>query len=174
MTEDVMRRFNINGYDKGFTLIELMVTIAVASIAISIAVPAFTGLIESSKERAARDLLVSSIYAAKQQAQSKSVNVYLCATDDGSTCTSSWGSDWLVYEDNDGSTTLNADDIIVSKLTSKILEIQSTSAQISFTPTGHAIANTFRVCSNADQSIVYQIELSRMGRISYTTATGDC
>jgi len=169
-----MECFKFNGLEKGFTLVELVVTIAVAAIALAIAVPSFSGLIESSKERAARDLLVSSINAAKEQAQSQRVNVYICASDDGSTCSNNWASDWLVYEDNDSSSTLNADDIIISSLSSKILKIQSDTEQVSFSPTGHTTTNTFQICSNTDNSIVYQIELSRMGRVSYTTVSGDC
>lgn len=161
-------------YQKAFTLVELVVTILVATVVISIAVPSFTNLIESSKARTTRDLLVSSIHLAKEKAQTKRVDVYLCATDDSETCSESWGGDWLVYEDSDGSASLTSDDLIISNVSSKTLAIVSSSEQISFTPTGHSSSNTFQVCDNTDNSVSYQIELSRMGRISYSSAEGDC
>ncbi|TEW56786.1 prepilin-type N-terminal cleavage/methylation domain-containing protein [Psychromonas sp. RZ22] len=161
---------------RGFTLVELLVTIAVAAVLISVVVPSFTGLIESSKERATRDALVASINAAKQQAQSKRINVYICPTTDGSSCSGTWGSDWLIYEDTDGSATLDASlgDLIISNNTSKTSHIASLVSQIAFSPTGHSTINTFQVCSNTDDSVVYEIELSRMGRISYAAAAGGC
>jgi len=137
-------------------------------------VPAFTGLIESSKERATRDLLVSSIAIAKQQALSKRVDVYICPTTNGSSCAANWGSDWLVYEDTDRNASLDASDTIIANIASKSELIKSTTTQVYFLSTGHAIANTFTVCSNTDSTIVYQIELSRMGRVSYSTASGGC
>lgn len=160
----------------GFTLIEILITIAIAAILLSIVVPSFTSLIESSKARTTRDSLISSIYAAKQQAQSERVNVYLCSSSDGASCdaTTSWGTDWLVYEDNDSSGGLNNDDIIIINGSSKTSLIKSIENQIKFTPTGHSSANTFKVCSNTDNSVVYQIKLNRMGRVSHEDASGDC
>jgi type IV fimbrial biogenesis protein FimT len=162
------------GRVRGFTLIELMVTIALAAILLAIVVPSYTGLIESSRERSTRDLLVSSIYTAKQQSQSKRVNVYLCPTVNGSSCAGAWGSHWLVYEDNDGGATLTNGDIIVSNVSSKTEQILSSNLQVIFTPTGHTIGNTFSICSNTDNTIIYQIILSRMGRITYGAVGTGC
>ncbi|WP_028867316.1 GspH/FimT family pseudopilin [Psychromonas arctica] len=173
-----MTRFTTHKKDQGFTLVELIITIAIAAILLSIVVPSFANLIESSKTRATRDALVSSIYSGKEKAQSEGFFVYLCPTSDGSTCTSvtDWGSDWLVYEDKDASATLDLSngDIIVTHLTSKTNSIKSNVAQIRFAPTGHATANTFQICSNLDNSVVYQIQLSVMGRVSFANATGNC
>ena len=170
----IMNNVAIKKYKSGFTLIELLVTLAVAIILLSVVVPSFSWLIESSKERSTRDLIVSSIFAAQQQAQSRLVSVNLCATTDATTCVSTWGSDWLVYEDNDGSGTMTAGDVIISNVSSKTDKIDSTSTQIVFSPTGHSTLNTFKVCSNTDNAVAYQIELSRMGRIGYTDAAGGC
>lgn len=169
-----MERSNTKGLQQGFTLIELLITIAIAAILLTVVVPSYSSLIESSKERATRDLIVSSIHTAKQQAQTKRIDVYLCATNDGTTCTNSWGSDLLVYEDNDSSGSLNTNDIIVSNISTKTDLITSSEEQIYFSPTGHSTNNIFKVCSNTDNAVVYEINLSRMGRISYATASGDC
>ncbi len=171
-----MNCFQPTKFKHGFTLIEILITIAIAAILLSIVVPSFTSLIESSKARTTRDSLISSIYAAKQQSQSERVNVYLCPTSNGTSCltTTSWGTDWLVYEDNDSSGALNNSDTIIINSSSKINLIKSTENQVKFTPTGHSSANTFQICSNTDSSIVYEIKLNRMGRISHEDAAGDC
>jgi len=173
-----MTRFTTHKKDQGFTLVELIITIAIAAILLSIVVPSFANLIESSKTRATRDALVSSIYSAKEKAQSEGFFVYLCPTSNGTTCTNvtDWGNHWLVYEDKDASDTLDLSngDIIVTHLTSKTSLMKSGVAQIRFSPTGHATANTFQICSNLDNSVVYQIQLSVMGRVSFANATGSC
>lgn len=171
-----MLKPNFKGFEQGFTLVELMVTIALVAILLAIAVPSFSTLIESSRERATRDTLVSSIYAAKQQALSKRINVYLCPTTNGTSCNAAlvWGSDWLVYEDIDDNNNFSNGDIIVSYVDSKTTQIRSTTGQIRFSPTGHSDANTFLVCSNTDNTIVYQIVLSRMGRVRIFGAGGNC
>ncbi|WP_298943411.1 GspH/FimT family pseudopilin [uncultured Psychromonas sp.] len=171
-----MNSFNIKGLQQGFTLIELLITIAIAAILLTVVVPSFSSLIESSKARTTRDSLISSIYAAKQQAQSERINVYLCSSADAASCdaTTSWGADWLVYEDNDSSGSLNSGDVIIINGSSKTSLIKSTENQIKFTPTGHSSANIFKVCSNTDNSIVYEIKLNRMGRVSHEDASGDC
>ncbi len=175
-TKGVMTRFITHKRDQGFTLVELIITIAIAAILLSIVVPSFANLIESSKTRATRDALVSSIYSAKEKAQSEGFFVYLCPTIDGSTCTNAtdWGNHWLVYEDKDASLDLSNGDIIIAHLTSKTDSMKSNVAQVRFSPTGHATANTFQICSNLDNSVVYQIQLSVMGRVSFANATGSC
>lgn len=172
-----MNSFNIKGLQQGFTLIELLITIAIAAILISVVVPSFSSLIESNKERATRDSLVSSIYTAKQQSQSKRVNVFLCSTSDGISCSNStnWSNDWLVYEDNNGDASLNVnDDTIIVNNSSKTKLIKSDNTEVQFSPTGHSTSNTFKICSNTDNSVVYEFSLNRMGRISYVDATGSC
>jgi len=171
-----MDSFNTKGLQQGFTLIEVLITIAIAAILLSIVVPSFTSLIESSKARTTREKLVSSIYAAKQQSQSERINVYLCSTSNGTSCldTTSWGSDWLIYEDNDISGDLSNNDTIITNGSSKTSLIISSTNQVKFTPTGHSSANTFQVCNNTDKSVVYEVELNRMGHVSYPDASGVC
>jgi type IV fimbrial biogenesis protein FimT len=161
-----MSSFYKQKHCSGFTLIELVITITIAAILIAIVVPSFNSIIESSKERATRDALISAIYTAREQAISKRVKVYLCPTSDGATCleTTSWGSQWLVYQEGE----------IMIHHTSKTDLIYSNAEKITFTATGHSTSNIFKICSNTDQSLVYELTLNRMGRVNYISASGDC
>ncbi|MEG3755483.1 GspH/FimT family pseudopilin [Psychromonas arctica] len=167
---------NSKKHQQGFTLIEMLITIAVAAILLSIVVPSFNSIIESSKERTTRDSLASAIYTAKQQAQSERLNVYLCTTTDGVSCedTTDWSGEWLIYQDDNSSGDLDSGDTIVANISSKTNLITSSIEEVKFTPTGHSLANTFKICSNTDNKVVYQMVLSRMGRITYEEASGDC
>lgn len=72
-----MGKLHPDGRDAGFTLIELMVTIAVLSILVAIAVPAFTDFLEKSRLRGAADALSSQFSLARAEAMRTDRNVTL-------------------------------------------------------------------------------------------------
>ncbi|MDX1678496.1 GspH/FimT family pseudopilin [Arsukibacterium sp.] len=94
--------FVLNKTHSGFTLVELMVTIAVVAIVATIAVPSFNGLVQGNRLSGATNQLVSAFHLARSEAIKRSQNVSLCATSDGINCTprADWNS-WLVLAGNE-------------------------------------------------------------------------
>lgn len=80
----------------GFTLIELMITIAVAAILLTIAVPSFLEATLSSKLRATANNLASSAFLARSEAIKRNTPATLCASSNGTSCTGSWDQGWIV------------------------------------------------------------------------------
>jgi len=89
----------------GFTLVELMITIAIAMILMTIAVPSFTLMINNSKITSKTNEFVSSLNLARSEALKRSNNVSICKSKaDFSACEASADDSfsskgWLVYSD---------------------------------------------------------------------------
>jgi len=82
-------------FKRGFTLIELMTTVAIVAVLLAIAVPSFRGLIERNQVTVAANSLLASIHAARTGAINQSANVLL---DDGAD--GDWSTGWTVCIDS--------------------------------------------------------------------------
>lgn len=91
----------------GFTLIELMVTLAVAIIVLAIGVPMYGSMISNNRAVAQVNSLVTAINLAKNEAISKNVSVTICSDADGDSSTfvcgtnAQWTNGWFVFRDDD-------------------------------------------------------------------------
>ncbi|WP_333608888.1 GspH/FimT family pseudopilin [Arsukibacterium sp.] len=78
----------------GFTLIELMVTIAVLAIVLTVAVPSFTSLVSSSRLNAQVNQLLAAIEYAKTEAVKNNATVIFCHSTDGASCSTPPAAGW--------------------------------------------------------------------------------
>jgi type IV fimbrial biogenesis protein FimT len=97
---------------KGLTLIELMVTLVVAIILVSIGMPLFTGVVENNRATAQTNGLVAALQLARSEAVKRGVVVRVCA-DDAGECgddLADWPNGWFVHLDLDGDGNVDAAD----------------------------------------------------------------
>lgn len=80
----------------GYTLIELMVTIAILAILLTIAVPSFTSVINSNRLEAQASEIAISLQSARSEALRLNRSVSVCRSTNGSTCAGAgqWDS-WI-------------------------------------------------------------------------------
>jgi type IV fimbrial biogenesis protein FimT len=90
--------------ERGFTLIELMIVVAVATVLLGFGIPSMTALMNSNKLTAGTNALLSSMRLARSEAFKRNSRVVLCKSRDGVACTTSggWEQGWLVFHDADG------------------------------------------------------------------------
>ena len=86
----------------GFTLIELMVTITLIVIMMSLAAPSFATFQRNSELTATANTLLSSLSAARSEAMKRDRNVFVVPADG-----TNWTSGWIVFVDTDNSMTLD-------------------------------------------------------------------
>lgn len=70
----------------GFTLIELMVTIAVLAILLAIAAPSLETMLNQNRLAAASDQVIATLHNARMEAVRQNRRVELCNSGDGSQC----------------------------------------------------------------------------------------
>lgn len=89
---------------RGFTLVELLITIAVAAILLSIAYPSFTTVIRNNRLATTNNELLASVSLARMEAMRSRLGGGICtANEDATGCADSaeWGSNgWLVWVDS--------------------------------------------------------------------------
>jgi prepilin-type N-terminal cleavage/methylation domain-containing protein len=95
------------GQTRGFTMIELLVVVAIAAILATIGIPALQGTLRDFRQKSALSLLVSDLNQARGEAIKRNSRVLLCVRDAaGTACAAStnWLSGWLACIDsnNDG------------------------------------------------------------------------
>jgi type IV fimbrial biogenesis protein FimT len=84
----------------GFSLVELMVTIAVMAILVAIALPSFRDVIHRNQVSSASNELLASLAYARTEAIARGQLVSMCpSTDNGASCAGgkAFESGWIVY-----------------------------------------------------------------------------
>jgi len=94
----------------GFTLIELMVTISIASILMFVAAPSFVKFQQNAKLSEAVSAFVSAANAARANAMKLGLNTYLVPNG------ANWSTGWFVFTDSNWNQTFDAgtDEVVLS------------------------------------------------------------
>lgn len=121
---------NNNRLQRGFTLIELMVTVAIIAIAMSLVIPSLTTFQRNAELTATANTLLSSINTARSEAMKRGMNAMVVPNDN-----TNWGLGWIVFVDVDrsGNPTASANiQIAIQEAMPSYLSLTSLPNPISF------------------------------------------
>ena len=162
----------------GFSLIELMVTLAVAAVLLALAVPSFTSVINSSRLTSTANELVSAMQLARSEALRRNTQVRVCRSVNGTSCAGAgqW-TRWITL-------VVSSDEVLRDSSTKPPLQVTSGTAQITFHADGLArnggglLANDLVVCipttrPEENQRVVNMLAGSRVA-VSRLDGAGAC
>lgn len=96
---------------RGFTLIELMVTLAVAAILLTIGIPSFRDLMIKSRLSGQIQEFYGALSYARSEAIKRGNFVTICKSSNGSSCGGNWSDGWIVFENKDNDSPAVRDNI---------------------------------------------------------------
>jgi type IV fimbrial biogenesis protein FimT len=163
----------------GFTLIELMVTIAVLAILLTIAIPSYQSMVRNNRIAAQANQVITALNYARSEAVKRGAPATVCSSNGGTACAGStnWSTGWLVFADANKNGTVDGGETVLrvwpALNTSNTLKASKT--RITFTATGFATGfnDTFKLCDSGDTSSARAITINAMGR-SYVAKGTSC
>lgn len=140
----------------GFTLVELMVVIAIAGILTALALPSFSTAIRNSRLAGATNEFIGAVNLARSEAVRTNRGGTVCASSNGSSCGSSWADGWIVFADLNRNGVVDADETVVRYQQSlRGLAIAgASSTSFRFSPRGECIDCTAGVFGTGDDLVL--------------------
>jgi len=111
---------------RGFTLVELAITVVVLSVLMAMAAPLFTGMSNGNRLTSNANEIVAAMQIARSEAVRRNAPTFFCQSTNGTTCSnvSPWQG-WLVYADADRDNVADADEIVRAGVIEAPVEIVS-------------------------------------------------
>lgn len=160
---------------RGVTLIELMVALAVLGVLVGLGVPSFANIVRANQIAAQSTSLMQALTLARSEAMKRGLRVSVCpiANNDASACTAEWNGGWMVFEDdfgNGGVRDPGDRTIQLWPAPSNGVTVSETAGSVVYMPSAAAAATrTFQITKEgctSDQR--RQIVVSPSGRVSLT------
>jgi type IV fimbrial biogenesis protein FimT len=165
---------------RGFTLIELMISLLLVAILAMLALPAFGKLIGRTQGQAARSELEFSLNQARMTAVSRNGHIVACPSLDLRSClhTTQWHNGWLLFADLDHDGQHSADEPVIAENQAQPegVGILGTAGRprIDYQPDGSASGTniTLTVCDrHAGPGDAATLVINQSGRVRHGAAT---
>ncbi len=164
---------------QGFTVLELLVAMAIVAILLAAGVPSFKNYSWNLRMRTAMDSLRTDLVLARRHAISLNVDTVVCPGTGDNTCSdkANWQNGWIVFTDLNGDHLRQPTEPLLSQASAvDFVTISSTRARryIRFNPSGFAPGSnlTFLFCDPRGARYAGRVTVSNSGRIRQQTGGG--
>lgn len=154
----------------GLTLLELMLTMSILAIAVTLVVPSAQSLFQQQRIIATVNTMSASLQLAKEHAVTQFSDVTLCPTIDYVTCQNDWSQAKMIFVDVNDNNERENDETIIHSLPEAPFGVDITSSNntITFYMSGFsATPSTILLCDRSDEnSLARALFISLQGRVS--------
>ncbi len=169
---------------RGFTLLELLITLSVVSALLVVAVPSFAELVADTRLVAAVNNMTATLQLARSEAIKRTKDVVICQGEPGLGCDSSrnWQQGWIVFVDANADRQWNSatETLVWTQRTlppgdTVTLHAFPSANYFTYHPSGLAGSNgTFVFCDERGSDAAHALIIARTGRprASRTAADG--
>ncbi|MFO1418814.1 MAG: GspH/FimT family pseudopilin [Methylotetracoccus sp.] len=164
----------------GFTLIEMMVTVAVAAILMSVGVPSFQQLIQSNRVTTQTNEFVAALNLARSEAIKRGTRITICKSSTSTSCAGSggWQQGWIIFTDNNNNAAADDGTGSILRVYGALSDVTLTgntnvASYVSYVASGSTQltgggfqAGTLTLCPGSGSAKGRSMVLSRTGRLS--------
>ncbi|MEO8444906.1 MAG: GspH/FimT family pseudopilin [Gammaproteobacteria bacterium] len=158
----------------GFTLIEVLTTLAVLGASLSLVVPSLGSVVRSNRSATAINELVATLHVARGEAITRNARIAVCPSEDGLTCGAvAWDAGWIRFNDANGNYRADAGEEVlgaVPTLAGLRIRTDSFGQALAFGPSGRPAApdsaaggGDFTFCTGTSGDGAQVLVLSALG-----------
>ena len=173
--------------NSGFSFIELITTLSVATVLLAIGVPSFQTLTQSNRMTTAVNNVVVHLNLARSEAVKRGIDIVLCPSEDGQDCkdTMLWDEEIIMFTDKNGNRHVDQEEELIRYINLNPESIRITTTvkrrKAVYDPRGFSMGYnvTFTFCDIRNKIDPKSVIISNSGRarISDTKSDGtplDC
>ena len=179
---------SFRGRNAGLTLLELIVTLTVVGILLTIAVPNLNALLQGQAKATTADRFALSLAYARQEAVTRSRRVVLCPSVDGENCMTDsgrWEEGWIIFIDEDEDFIRSPEEELLrvgnpGSTGTTLRTSANFSDGLAYLPLGNSrgrtglATGTFRVCDARGADSGLSLIIARGGRVRRDRGTTQC
>jgi type IV fimbrial biogenesis protein FimT len=160
---------------RGFTLIEMLVALAILAILAAVAAPGLASIQQNAARRTALNDFWHAIFLARSEAIKRNAVVAICRSADGEHCDNAatdWSQGWIVFDnlDHDEPAQRDVDEPLIHAFSSSpSVHITSNRKTFSFRPATQGVVNGTIVFCDASGHGAEAIIISHTGRPRQST-----
>lgn len=165
-------RQGLRRFSRGFTLIEMLIALAIAAILAAVAIPSFATMEQNAARRTALNNFWHAIFLARSEAIKRNAVVAICKSNDGQSCDNNaddWSMGWIVFDNLDHDEPAQRDDAepilrAYPAWPTGHITANRKNKTFSFRPTTQGAVNGTIVFCNANGQAAEAIIISHTGR----------